>query len=85
MTAVIDYSIGFTKGEVETILAVQKAELKKTLVAWTDSNSSATKRRIDEIHAVIAACQKALQKFDPVAYPLRPSTAQAQIIGEMPQ
>ncbi len=85
MTATIDYSIGFTKGEVEAILAVQKAELQKTLVAWTDSNSSATKRRIDEIHAVIAACQRALQKFDPVAYPLRPRTAQAQIVGELPQ
>lgn len=65
----IDYSIGFTASEVEEILAVQKAELKKTMAAFADNGSSVTKRRIDEIHAIIAACQKALQKLDPEHYP----------------
>ena len=35
--AAIDYSIGFTRTEVEDILNIQKAELKKTLASWTDS------------------------------------------------
>ena len=65
----IDYSIGFTAAEVEEILAIQKAELKKTLSAYADNGSSVTKRRIDEIHTVIAACQRALQKLDPAKYP----------------
>ncbi|MBC2592800.1 hypothetical protein H5P28_00855 [Ruficoccus amylovorans] len=65
----IDYSIGFTAAEVEEILAIQKSELKKTLSAYADNGSSVTKRRIDEIHAVIAACQRALQKLDPAKYP----------------
>ena len=65
----IDYTVGFTALEVEEILAIQKAELKKTLSAYADNGSSVTKRRIDEIHAVIAACQRALQKLDPAKYP----------------
>lgn len=65
----IDYSIGFTASEVEEILAVQKAELKKTLTAYADNGSSVSKRRVDEIHAIIDACQRALQKLDPQKYP----------------
>lgn len=64
----IDYTIGFTATEVEKILTAQKTELKKTLAAYSNDGSSVTKRRIDEIHAVIAACQKALQKLDPQKY-----------------
>ena len=44
-----DYSIGFTEDEVLEILSVQKDELKKTLQSFSDSGSSATKRRLDEI------------------------------------
>jgi hypothetical protein len=70
MASTPDYPIGFTRGcsrvrqpplfpsassEVEQILAAQKAELKRTLAAWSESGSTVTKRRIDEIHAVIAA------------------------------
>jgi hypothetical protein len=65
----IDYSIGFTTAEVEEILSIQKAELKKTLAAYADNGSSVTKRRIDEIHEIIAGCQRALQKLDPEHYP----------------
>lgn len=64
----IDYSTGFSKDEVEEILAVQKAELKKTLAAYANDGSTVTKRRIDEIHAIIAACQRALRKLDPETY-----------------
>lgn len=48
-----DYSIGFTEEEVLEILSVQKAELKKTLQSFSDSGSSATKRRLDEINSII--------------------------------
>ena len=73
--AAIDYSIGFNQVEVEEILAAQKAELKKTLAAYANDGSSVTKRRIDEIHTIIGACQKALQKLAPETYgrPLKAS------------
>lgn len=65
----IDYSIGFAVHEIEEILAIQKAELKKTLAAYASDGSSVSKRRVDEIHAIIGACQRALQKLDPHKYP----------------
>jgi hypothetical protein len=68
MASTPDYSIGFTFEEVEEILAAQKAELKRTLAAWSESGSSISKRRVDEIHAIIAACQTALRKPSPVVY-----------------
>jgi len=37
MASTPDYSIGFTREEVEEILAAQKAELKRTLAAWSES------------------------------------------------
>lgn len=64
----VDYSIGFTRDEVVEILDVHKAELKKTLASWSDSGSSVSKRRIDEIHLVIAACQDALRKLAPTEF-----------------
>jgi hypothetical protein len=85
MAVAPDYSVGFSVEEIERILAVHKRELERTLVAWSDSGSSVTKRRIDEIHAVIAACQRALQKLDPVKYPTRPRTTQAQVVGHLPK
>lgn len=64
----IDYSIGFTEEEVLEILAIQKEELKKTLQSFSDSGSSATKRRLDEINSIILSCQQALQKMNPQKY-----------------
>lgn len=64
----VDYSIGFTRDEVVEILDVHKAELKKTLASWSDSGSSVSKRRIEEIHLVIAACQDALRKLAPTEF-----------------
>lgn len=63
-----DYSIGFTEDEVLEILSVQKAELKKTLQSFSDSGSSATKRRLDEINSIISSCQLALRKMNPQKY-----------------
>ncbi len=77
--ASIDYSIGFTRAEVEEILSIHKAELTKTLASWSDSGSSATKRRIDEIHTVIAACQSALRKLAPASYPPAARIGQSRI------
>ena len=80
-----DYSIGFTQQGVEEILAAQKEELKRTLAAWSESGSTVTKRRIDEIHAVIEACQKALRRLAPQIYgrPVRVGTS--EIIGHLPK
>lgn len=75
----IDYSIGFTRAEVEEILAVHKAELTKTLASWSDSGSSATRRRVDEIHTVITACQMALRKLDPSTYKPAARVGQSRI------
>lgn len=63
-----DYSIGFTEEEVLEILSVQKTELKKTLQSFSDSGSSATKRRLDEINSIISSCQLALRKMNPQKY-----------------
>ncbi len=75
--AAMDYSVGFTKAEVEEILAVHKLELKKTLAGWSDGGVTVTKRRLEEIHAVIAACQTALQKLDPATHPLPKRVSQS--------
>lgn len=85
MASTPDYSIGFTREEVEEILAAQKAELKRTLAAWSESGSSVSKRRIDEIHAIIAACQTALRKLAPEIYgtPVRVGTS--EVIGHLPK
>ncbi|MFO8026469.1 MAG: hypothetical protein R6U56_02255 [Opitutales bacterium] len=81
--ATIDYSIGFTQAEVEEILTAQKAELKKTLAAYANDGSSVTKRRIDEIHEVIAGCQKALQKLAPETYGKAVKTTRSGFVGEL--
>ncbi len=83
--AAIDYSVGFTKEEVQEILAVHKLELKKTLAGWSDGGASVTKRRLDEIHSIIAACQSALQKLDPVAYPKGRRVMQSGVSGVLPK
>jgi len=68
MKDVIDYSIGFTAEEVEAILAVQKGELQKTQQAYSSDSSSVNKRRVEEIHSIIRACQDALKKLNPTKY-----------------
>ncbi|MEI6071089.1 MAG: hypothetical protein WCS31_04810 [Verrucomicrobiae bacterium] len=77
--AAIDYSIGFTRREVEKIFTIHKAELEKTLASWTDSGSAVTKRRLDEIHVVIAACQDALRKLAPDDYGRGRRVAQSSV------
>jgi len=80
-----DYSIGFTRAEVEEILAAQKAELKRTLAAWSESGSVVTKRRIDEIHAIIEACQIALKKLAPEVYGKRRRVDVSEVFGFLPK
>lgn len=76
-----DYSIGFSVAEVEEILSVHKAELKKTLASWSDSGSSVTRRRVDEINLVITACQDALRILAPDTYAPRRRVAQSLVIS----
>ncbi len=80
-----DYSIGFTLAEVEEILAAQKAELKRTLAAWSESGSSVSKRRVDEIHAIIEACQRALRKLAPEVYGKARRVATSEVAGHLPK
>jgi hypothetical protein len=70
---------------VEEILATQKAELKRTLAAWSVSGSAVTKRRIDGIHAIIAACQTLLRKLATEIYgrPVRVGTS--EVSGFLPK
>lgn len=86
MANTIDYSVGFSVPEIEAILAVQKAELKKTQAAYAHDGSSVTKRRLDEIHAIIRACQNALVKLAPESYPrIRCTAAQSVVHGHLPK
>lgn len=78
----IDYSIGFSVSEIEDILSIQKAELKKTLAAYASDGSSVSKRRVDEIHAIIDACQRALQKLNPQKYPRSVRVSVSQVAEE---
>ncbi|MEA3212415.1 MAG: hypothetical protein QOE70_5472 [Chthoniobacter sp.] len=80
-----DYSTGFTITEVEEILATQKAELKRTLAAWSESGSSVSKRRVDEIHAIIEACQRALKKLAPEVYGKPRRVAMSKVSGYLPK
>lgn len=79
----VDYSVGFAVAEVEEILTAQKAELKKTLAAYANDGSSVTKRRIDEIHTIITACQKALQKLDPETHGKPLKTSASGFVGHL--
>lgn len=82
MANVVDYSIGFSVPEIEEILSAQKAELKKTQAAYANDGSSVSKRRLDEIHAIIRACQDALVKLAPDTYSKPKRTAiQSAVVG----
>ena len=81
----IDYTIGFTEEEILEILTIQKTELKKTLQSFSDSGSSATKRRLDEINTIISSCQLALQKLNPKKYGRSNRIQHADFSGGFPQ
>ena len=85
MASTPDYSVGFTREEVEEILASQKAELKRSLAAWSESGSAVTKRRVDEIHAIVEACQRALKKLAPEVYGRPVRVATSEVFGFLPK
>lgn len=85
MASTPDYSIGFTREEVEEILAAQKSELKRTLAAWQESGSTVTKRRIDEIHSIIEACQIALKRLAPEVYGKPKRVTTSEVFGYLPR
>lgn len=68
MATTPDYIIGFTQVEVEEILSELKAELKRVIASYSDSGTQVIKQKTEDIHMKIAACQKALQHFDPDSY-----------------
>ena len=84
MASVADYYTGFSQAEVEAIFAAQKQELSKALQAYSEGGTQVTKRRLDEVNAILAACQAALFKFDPVAYPrTRKRVSSSRVVGYM--
>jgi hypothetical protein len=82
-----NYTIGFTQAEVEAILAVHKAELLQSMASFSESGSSVTRLRMEEINSIIGACQTALQRFDPESYGTtnRNRTAVSSVSGHLPK
>ena len=64
----IDYSIGFTQAEVEEILAVQKAELKKTLAAYANDGSTVTSGASTRSMPSSRPVRRPFRKLDPETY-----------------
>ena len=59
--------------------------LTRSLAAWSESGSSVTKRRIDEIHAIIAACQAALRKLAPDVHGRTAHVVTSEVSGYLPK
>ena len=83
METVPDFTIGFTQEEVEDILDAQKAEYSKTLASFSESNSQVIKRKIEDINLIIAACQRALRKFDPGTYGTQSKVMTSRVSGTL--
>ena len=83
MKDIIDYSVGFTKEEVVAIFAAQKKELLKTQQAYASDNSSVNKRRLEDTHSIIRACQVSLKKPDPENYGTQRRRIQAGCSGHI--
>lgn len=80
-----DYSIGFTVEEVEEIFAALKLELKKTIASYSESGTQVIRQRTEDIHAKMAACQRALQKLDPATYGANAQTAVSAVPYHLPR
>lgn len=60
------FTRGFTKAEVEKILASAKAQLMegKTIMSWNDGGTSVTKQQAMPVTEVLEECQYALRYFE---------------------
>lgn len=60
------FTRGFTKAEVEKILASAKAQLMegKTIMSWNDGGTSVTKQQVMPVTEVLEECQYALRYFE---------------------
>lgn len=78
---------GFTVAEVLQIQAKAKELLieGKTLMAWGDGGSSATKQFAMPIKEVLDECKYALRLLDPQNYPAPSRSAQVRITGYLPK
>ena len=72
---------GFTVAEVLQIQAKAKEFLMegKTLIAWTDSGSNATKQFTMPVKDVLEECAYALRTLDPATYGPRWRVAQSTV------
>jgi hypothetical protein len=66
--AALDMTTGFSTEEVVEILEENKKTLKKLMVSFQESGSQITYKRLDDTKEIIAACQHALRKLDPITY-----------------
>lgn len=79
MAAIPDYSIGFSQAELEEILDELKIELKRTISSYSESGTQVIAQKTEDIHAKLAAVQKALQKKDPATYGTSNRTAVSKV------
>jgi hypothetical protein len=84
-TTVPDYSVGFTQEEVEEIFAILKLELKKVIASYSESGTQVIRQRTEDIHAKMAACQRALQTMDPTTYGSTNKTATSAVPYHLPR
>ena len=80
-----DYYTGFTREEVETMLATFKGELKKVIAQYASNGDSVTRMRRDDLRLEIRGCQKALKKFDPETYGKRHRVVSSRVVGHIPR
>ena len=85
MASVPDYSIGFSQAEVEEIFAILKLELKKVIASYSESGTQVIRQRTEDIHAKMAACQRALQILDPSTYGTTSKTATSAVPYHLPR
>lgn len=78
---------GFTVAEVLQIQAKAKELLieGKTLMAWGDGGSNATKQFAMPIKEVLDECAHALRVLDPATYGLRRTTDVSSVVGYLPK
>jgi hypothetical protein len=78
---------GFTVAEVLAIQARAKQLLLdgKTLMSWTDSETTASKQFTMPVDQVLDECAHALRVLDPAAYGRARTTAVSRVCGHLPK
>ena len=80
------FTTGFSIAEIIQIQAKAKEMLLegKTLMAWGDGGSQATKQFTMSVKEVLEECKFALQTLDPDTYGRRRTVGQSGVVGYLP-